>query len=390
MPRRNVFIARVAFVVAASLTGCAAEPAGIDFIADARTIHRVLACAPGALPVGVEREAVAEHCRRLSPLMERYRREFAGAATPFIARLLPRDLPPTVFYPFGGTDLAAALVTYPDAKEYITVSLESAGDPRAIAGARGESLRRAFSEALAALAYLLGTNDSSNANARALERGIVPNQLLFSLAALTLFEGEPLSLRYFRIEADGSIHYHGAREIAALEGVKTRRLYATWVDPDATAAFRNMELIFKKKNGVTAVYRHLAANLDDRHFASSPLRRYLEGYRRIAAMTKAASYLLWRDDFSALRGYLLSRMTVMVSDSTGILPRHARAAGFEPGTYGVFNAAFLSDGGGAGAVEMRALWQSQPRRELPFRYGYSDAKAAAHLVVYTREAESAQ
>ena len=38
----------------------------------------------------------------------------------------------------------------------------------------------------------------------------------------------------------------------------------------------------------------------------------------VAAITKAASYLLWRGDFSRIRDYLLDNMVWMVSDSSGI------------------------------------------------------------------------
>jgi hypothetical protein len=74
-------------------------------------------------------------------------------------------------------------------------------------------------------------------------------------------------------------------------------------------------------------------------------------------------------------------MAVMISDSTGILPRHARAAGFEQITYGKFNGAFLPDNGGDDAAELRSLWKSQPFRKVPFRYGYSDIRGENHLMV---------
>ena len=35
------------------------------------------------------------------------------------------------------------------------------------------------------------------------------------------------------------------------------------------------------------------------------LQKYLEARGRICAMTKAASYLLWRDNFSRIRNFLL-------------------------------------------------------------------------------------
>ncbi len=88
-----------------------------------------------------------------------------------------------------------------------------------------------------------------------------------------------------------------------------------------------------------------------------------------------------------LRTYLLTHMAFMISDSTGILPRHAKAAGFEQITFGTFNGAFLKNNGGDGAAELRLLWNTQPYRRLPFRYGYSDILGANHLMV-TRPKET--
>lgn len=102
-------------------------------------------------------------------------------------------------------------------------------------------------------------------------------------------------------------------------------------------------------------------------------------------MIKAGSYLVWFDDFSGIRDYLLSNMAFMVSDSTGILPVHAKAAGFEQITYGRFFGAFLDNDGGDNAGALRNLWKSQPYRELPFRYGFSDIKAANHLMIMKPE-----
>jgi hypothetical protein len=88
-------------------------------------------------------------------------------------------------------------------------------------------------------------------------------------------------------------------------------------------------------------------------------------------MTKAASYLLWREDFSRVRKYLLRHMTLMISDSTGIPPHWATAAGFTQETWGTFEVSFLEASESINA-EFKALWASQPVRKLPFRYGYID------------------
>jgi hypothetical protein len=135
------------------------------------------------------------------------------------------------------------------------------------------------------------------------------------------------------------------------------------------------------------VHRHIAANLADGALDKTPgLLRYLESKGQVSAMTKAASYLLWRPDFAKVRGYLLAHAVFMISDSTGIPPEFARPAGFEQQTYGRFSGSFLGASGRLN-TQFRELWKSQPARDLPFRYGYIDSGRHNHLLV-TRKASA--
>ena len=99
-------------------------------------------------------------------------------------------------------------------------------------------------------------------------------------------------------------------------------------------------------------------------------------------LTKGASYLLWRADFSLIRTYMLDHLTWMLSDSTGIPPLYARRAGMVQETYGSFNGAFL-EGAQGGPVETSfiELWRKNPRKSLGFRFGYVDKDGSGHLVV---------
>jgi hypothetical protein len=362
-----------------------AADAGYDFVTEARLIHRVVACGPGQLSAAMDSSAIEKHCKEVGKRIMSVRTDFVDKARPFISALLPNNLPKYVVYPFGGGDLLTSLVTYPDATEFTIISLESAGDPRRLSKAGKDELNKALEEFRAMVVHLLVNHDSKNGNLRAFERGIIPGQLAFSLAAASVYGYEPVSLKYFRIEPDGRLYYYNRQDIASLENVKGKKLAKFWVDTDFSIVFRNMELVLKKTgNGPgpeIIIHRHIAANLDNQNFTNSPLKKHLESKGRISAMTKAGSYLLWFDDFSGIRDYLLANMAFMICDSTGILPRHAQAAGFDQVTYGRFFGAFLEDDGGKDAEELRKLWKSQPYREIPFRYGYSDVKAANHLMV---------
>jgi hypothetical protein len=374
----------ISFFLAASLfmrvTG--AHAAGHDFINEARAIYRVVACGGGALPDGIDSAMVENHCALMGKHIENYRDNFIQKATPFMAENRPGGLPRAVVVPFGGGDLLPAMVVYPEASEITTLSLESAGDPRRLLKANRLQLRQALEQYRSHVGFMLSTNDSSNSSIRSLERGLIPNQLAFSLTALSVLGYEPVSLKFFGINEDGTLHYLSLEEIAALENVKGQRLKGSWIDSDFSVAFRNMELVFrKKKGGNSIIHRHIAFNLDDKNLAGSGVLKHLENKGKISTMVKGASYLLWFDNFSTLRNYLLSRMAFCVSDSTGLLPKHASQAGFKQITYGKFSGAFLDDEGGINASAMRGLFQSQPYRPLSFRFGYSDIHGSNHLII---------
>lgn len=356
-----------------------------DFVADARLFHRVVACGNSEpLPPTIEAAVVDRHCARMARRYASFRQRYLDPARAFFAALRPQDLPTTVVYPFGGGDLASALATYPEAREITTISLEHAGDPTRLANLGKRPLRDALEAYRAAVDGLLTLNDSTSENMRKLERGGIPGQLSFHITGMTAHGYEPVSLRYFRFEPDGTLHYLTRAEIATLAKKKARKKKDGWVDTDFSEAFTNMELAFRKAGEPDApviVHRHIAANLANNAFKGSPLERHLVAKGRVVAMTKAASYLIWLGSFSGIRDYLLGHMAWMASDATGISPKHARRAGFAQTTYGTFTGAFLPAAEPKINEQMVALWASQPRRRLPFRYGYPDASRKVHLMI---------
>ncbi len=91
-------------------------------------------------------------------------------------------------------------------------------------------------------------------------------------------------------------------------------------------------------NAPVQILRHVSFNLDDFHLKADPgLLAHLNSKGKVASMTKAATHLLWDTHFSLIRGYLTDHTDWMISDSTGLPPRFATAAGFVQDTYGVFD-----------------------------------------------------
>ena len=359
-----------------------------EFAKEARLIARNVACAHDGEAV-MDEVVVSAHCEKLRPKMERYREQYGEKAAPFLAALSAGIDGPKVVYPFGGGDLISAITTYGDAREWTTMSLEHAGDPRRLEGLDNKKLARSLGAIRETIDGLLTYDDSKTENLQRVQQGEIPGQVAFFLVALVVHGYEPVSLRYFRVQEDGSLAYLSATDITALQKSNAGRLRRGMTVPDFSEAFSNSEIQFRRKGDPGApllVHRHIAADLSDGALAKRPgLLRHLEAKGGVRAMTKAASYLLWRSDFSLIRNYLLDHLKIMISDSTGIPPK-LLPKGFELTTYGGFTGSFL-EADVTLNESLRAAYQSGPPRALPFRYGYIDAAKKYHLMVLTRATE---
>ncbi|MBS1120104.1 MAG: hypothetical protein H6Q90_2332 [Deltaproteobacteria bacterium] len=390
---------RISLTAAALAVVCTAGPAsvfaddGVDFIKDAKLYYRVVACkGTDPLPPTMDAAIVDRHCAEMTKRYEGLDKRYLTPAKDFFATLRPTTLPTTVVYPFGGGDLLGALVTFPDARDITTISLEHAGDPTRLAALAKSKLRNTLQAFRDASEGLLTLHDSTSENMRKLEVGGIPGQLSFHLAGMAANGFEPVALKFFTLDPEGKVHYLSQAEIDALAPTKAKKVKGGWVDTDFSEAFNHMELTFRKAGDPKAplvVHRHIAWNLSNKAFGGSPLEKYLVAKGKVAAMTKAASYLIWVDGFTKIRDYLLANMVWMASDATGIAPAVARKAGFTQTTYGLFKGAFLEEADQNVSAAMVKLWSSQPFRKLPFRYGYPDSERHIHLMI-TQPASAAE
>jgi len=213
----------------------------------------------------------------------------------------------------------------------------------------------------------------------AMRGGQLPTQLIFSLSALTIHGYEPDSLKYFKLEKDGSIHYLTDDDLAAIDKIKNVG--------KRNKELANIELTFHKTGSKhQQTYRHIQANLDDKHLESDPAAlAHLEKKGHVAAMTKAASYLLSFGEFNTMRKYIIDHVQWMVSDTTGLPPKYGKPAGFEYETWGIWDKPNMNAGYGIQA-DWKSLWKEQPKRELKFRFGYYDKKFRNHLVIMKKKA----
>ena len=360
----------------------AAPPEPADFIEDVKPLFAVVTC-QGDAPPQLDAKTIAAYCEKQAKKYEHFRTKWAVQAGKFVGALLPADLPEELVYPFGGGDLMAALALFPKAKVITTLSLELAGDPRRLPGLTDAKVLKTSLAALAnASASTLMSNDSLSKNLSATQRGELPGQLSMHLMGLALADQVPVSVRYFRVEPDGALHYFTKDEVTALDGTTAPTLKSTWRAPDFSLAFANVELQFVPKGQPDAprrVHRHIAANLAKADLPPGVLK-HLEAKGRVVAMTKAASYLLWREDFGSIRDYLVANADFMVSDSTGVPPRYWTAHGCTVLAYGAFEKSFLGTWEGY-QEEMRKVFMWA--RKVPMRFGYPDGSEHKYNHLFT-------
>jgi len=349
-----------------------ASQTGTDFLSDARLLMHLAACIGDAqLPSEWPTSLLQGHCTALRDLVERYRKHWLERTRSHLVKVVPADVPKRVVYPFGGGDLFTALHAFPAAEEYTTISLEAAGDIRNLASLNRKQLLDNLATTREHLRCLFAVSHSKTTNLREGSRAAMAGEITFALIAFSVFDFEPVSLRYFRLDSEGAIAYLNAADL----------------DNKESRPFANVEITFRSRQDPKApvrVYRHFAANLDDKHFAANqPLALHLGSKGRVSVLVKAASYLLWFDTFSHVRSYLLDNAEWILSDSTGVQPSLAQAAGFEQECWGVFHGPFLANYSAA-KNELLALWQASPRRELPFYFGYPDIDGHGHMMVTRR------
>lgn len=354
-------------VAAADTAPAEPAPPPAAFDAQMRLMFRIAGCGgDDPLPAPIPTSVVQKHCQALDKIIAEYREHWLDKALPFLAGVVPKDIPDTILYPFGGSDLITALATFPDAREITIISLEHAGDVRVVDKLKPDELADSLKKNRDHLQFLYRAAFQKTADLKAMSRSNLPGHLVGSFVAFHILGYVPVTMRYFVLKEDGSLEY-------------------------VTDKFSNVEITFRKPGGRLQTHRHIAANLAD-----GPLRKnvglvaYMEARAPFTAMTKASSFLLWENNFKVIRDLLLQHMVWMISDATGPLPEDASKAGFEQIPYGRFTGPEPAFADFVHADQGIKLYKDNPHRNLPIRYGYSDEKHRANLLITRKKGQASR
>ena len=384
----------LAFVCLLVAVPAHAEPVAappVEFSEALRVLSSVAACDGTPIPERFDAKAVAAHCKALNAIFDDYESRWAAPARPFFAGpagIVPKDIPKTVVYPFGGADLLTALVVFPELQEITSVSLEAGGDPRSILRTAPDELVKHLAVHRRFMAQLVKFNHSRTLDLSLLKGTPLPSQMIFALVGLHVHGYEPVGLRAVRLDPDGAVHYFTEADLQAADQ-QAEGLKGSIRNRKLNDLFAGYELRFKKRgvaNAVVQTYRHFQANLANDELAKDGrILKHLGSKGPLTAITKAASYLLWWGNFKTIRELLMEKVVWMISDSTGLNPMHLPPNAWDQTVYGTFSGTFLKSSY-EGITALQALYAAQPKRPLPFDYfGYPDNHKHGHLVVTRRK-----
>lgn len=265
----------------------------------------------------------------------------------------------TVFYPFGGPDIANALALFPDADTYLLFGLEAPGaipdlavmdEPAISAGLR--QLESSLSDAFQVNYFFT----------KAMEKKLGAASFN-SVGGLLLF---------FLAMSDCEVL--GAKPIAV-----------------SRSRVPGLEITFRRDGGKKQVIRYVMVNVADADLAKSApdFLPYLKSQGRFVTMIKSASYLMHKEGirepahFEAIRALILGQSDFVVQDDSGVplrlFARDTWKLQFH-GTYGAPTTEFAK----YLQKDLKVETQRNSTGKLPFSYGYAYKRGESNVMTAER------
>ena len=268
-----------------------------------------------------------------------------------------REKTTTLFYPFGGPDLATAFALFPGATTIVLLGLEPVGNLPDFARNAEKERQEFFTD--------LGTLTSDF-----LKHGYFITMHMMDTYSLGNVDGALPVIGFFLKRGGYSV-------------VDVKRLAPDekggWIEiPYARLAKRphrpyGVRIDTLKPGDATlrSVY-YFSCDVENTAFlVNSPLYRFFEGLGNLTTFVKAGSYLLHWENFSTLRSFILDRSLFVLEDDTAVPYRFFKRGGWEVTLFGQYTTP-VKDFTNVEQKDLRQAYEdpSGSVRPLPFHFGY--------------------
>jgi hypothetical protein len=330
---------------------------------------------PGPLAEQEAKPAWVNHARVMNQTWANFERRQLSVMRTWVANELAQVQHPNVFYPFSGPDFVNMYTMFPQARTYIMVSLEPVGEIPDLAALNGGNFYPRLQRSLYDLLHLsfFITPKLAASLGKTELKGVLP-VLLFFLAR----EGLKVEdVKYWVMKPDGAIE----------------------VDPASTAPARcgsgdipGVRLIFTKPgSGQSQTLYYFRFNLANDSFGKNrQFVAFLEKFGPLTTFSKAASYLMYRPNFSAIRQFILERSSAVLQSDAAIPVQYFDPAAWNLRFYGCYKGpiALFSN---RIQHDLAAIYQrGQEVHPLPFGICYRHRPRTSNLMLGAKKAGFAE
>lgn len=264
----------------------------------------------------------------------------------------------TLFYPFGGPDIAYALAFYPEASEYVLIGLEPIGRFKDIRAAVQDPVN--FEQVKLSLStYLRGGYFVTSEMGKSLWSKWLQGAMYLILLQLAACDFEVSNVEEIGVDKYGNeISRNGSDSILYCVRItcrkrgKQRWQHVYYVRADLANSNRKLENLFNFMNK-----------------------------RRFNTMFKSASYAIWDRTLTKIRNFILKNSRSVLQDDTGIpfdcykreWNKYAFGSYTEP-TLEVFKKVYRQP-------NMAEFFQKYAITEIPFKIGYGFYQSRPNLLL---------
>jgi hypothetical protein len=362
----------------------------------------------GVLASTAQSQAYANYQQSIQKAWVWYDQNTRSRIISWARRTLDDVEPGPVFYPFSGPDLLNPLALFPQAKSFTLLGLEPVGTIPRASQSSSSHLER-LTKLKPALKHILRRNYfitdamGEDLGERVSDVGVAAILMLF----IARTGNEILGAREITLGPDGAVaeattsadddadaDAEGADNSADAddaEGADDVTASAT-NKPDAgervwPKELRGVEIRFRERgvdDGEEKVVRYFSANIDDEHFgAFQGLRKHLESLGSLITLTKAASYLMYSQDFDDVRSLILARSAVVVTESSGMPYHYLSEDSWNVSLYGDY-AKPIPVYADFCQPDLEEALKKHSKGKLPFYFGY-EYRSANQMIVARRK-----
>ena len=268
-----------------------------------------------------------------------------------------REKTKTLFYPFGGPDLATAFVLFPGAKTIVLMGLEPIGNLPDFDRVSAKEREDFFAD--------LGTLTSDF-----LTRGYFVTMHMMDTYSRANVDGA-LSVIGFFLKRGGYSVVDVKRLAPDEKGGWTETPYARLAKRPHRPYGVRIDYLKPGDAALRSVY-YFSCDVENSAFQpDSALYRFFIGLGNMTTFIKAGSYLLHWENFSTLRRLILDRSLFVLEDDTAVPYRFFKRGGWEVTLFGRY-ATPVKDFTNVEQLDLRAAYEDPEGsvRPLPFHFGY--------------------